>query len=178
VAQLNSALNKWHDSVPDHCKVYVLHHEIQFLLSFIHSTMGPPTNRRNILRSIRLPILSILSTLDYGSPTVCAIRRQRECHGCSCSFDMYQRRSVLCSGHRCSCEAEEWPSTHPDCEDISPLCYSCTTTTTDHLGLGCSVPMWHGATTEYQGREASRRYIQCIEGDGGRAEVYGPAQGL
>lgn len=91
VAELDSAMNKWVDSVPDHCKLFATLFDLH-LSSGLVSAMGPQSRERSVAKPVSVSVCNILPPPNYRSSTLHPIASEtfttlvpvpRDLHECS-----------------------------------------------------------------------------------------------
>lgn len=101
VTELDSALNQWVDSLPDHRKFITLGlFRLPDIRGCVNSPLGPESRGRILPRAICRAFCLLLYAADCGTPTL-HNRKPTGSHIFSFSHNMYQRRTVLhpCYGY-------------------------------------------------------------------------------
>jgi hypothetical protein len=96
VAELDSALNNWVDSVPDHrlCPSISVHLLI-LTQTYTCSPLGPKPRRLDLLQSIRVSARSVLSHANHGSPVVYTLPEEAGAAELPVRGDMRKRGQVV-----------------------------------------------------------------------------------
>jgi hypothetical protein len=134
VAQLDSSLNEWVDSVPDHriCSRMFIY---DTWVMRVHSPLGPSACGHHISTSIRRALVSILPAANCqelllsllhgrlpptGHPsTIClAFRTQPRSDGFHISRNLHERGTLVQPRHRGAPTPQEQPRTCADCVSL------------------------------------------------------------
>ena len=106
VASLDSALNSWFDSLPDH-RGSTLDGAPLLAYRSLSSALGSPTGESNLLRSISSTTHCLLLYSDYDPSTVHTYCPERERFVFSCIRNLCKR--CPCFQPCCRCSSEEVP---------------------------------------------------------------------
>jgi hypothetical protein len=70
LSELDSALNQWVDSVPDHCATPGSLSGLLTLIISVGSALGPKPQGPSVFRSVGDPLGGVLSAPDHDPPTL------------------------------------------------------------------------------------------------------------
>ena len=88
VAELDSALNGWFDSIPDHCMFRLWMHPQRLSDILSRSAVGSPTRGRDLLCSVCESARGVLFHTDRNPPSVHPVFAQRR-------FSLFRRTRNL-----------------------------------------------------------------------------------